>query len=266
MENGALRVLIWGMPAAIVIDNYRPSRGALLKPIDWDRWIATMTVLVESDQDAQSTKERIKRGARKLFARHGVDAMTVRDIVRESKVKNASALNYYFGSKEELIQTLIRDALSTADQRLDAALSALEKNGGPTSVRQVIEILVLRVLPPTASDDDQASARLFATLLDARRHIVTGTVRKLGYSSYNRALDHLRRLMQPMPLAVKNQRLLFYFWSSTSILAVLEAALTEKGRFTPPWSAADPLLNLVDSAVGMLEAPHTGRVAHDRTA
>jgi hypothetical protein len=26
------------------------------------------------------------------------------------------------------------------------------------------------------------------------------------------------------------------------------------------------LLNLVDSAVGMLEAPHTGRVAHDRTA
>ena len=118
---------------------------------------------------------------------------------------------------------------------------------------------MLRGLPPTASDDDEASARLFATLLHARRRIVTDTVKKLGYSSYNRALDHLRRLMQPMPLAVKNQRLLLYFWSSTSILAVLEAALNEKGRFTPPWSAADPLLNLVDSAVGMLEA-------HDRTA
>jgi hypothetical protein len=33
-----------------------------------------------------------------------------------------------------------------------------------------------------------------------------------GYSSCNRALDHLRRLMPPMPLAVQNQRLLFYFW------------------------------------------------------
>jgi len=225
-----------------------------------------MTVLVESDQDAQSTKERIKRGARKLFALHGIDAVTVRDIVRESKTKNASALNYYFGSKEELIQTLICDALAAANQRWDTALSALEKDGGPTNIRQVIEILVLRGLPPTASDDDEASARLFATLLHARRRIVTDTVKKLGYSSYNRALSHLRRLMQPMPLAVKNQRLLFYFWSSTSILAVLEAALNEKGRFTPPWSATDPLLNLVDAAVGMLEAPHTGRVAHDRTA
>jgi AcrR family transcriptional regulator len=106
-----------------------------------------MTVLVESDQDAQSTKERIKRGARKLFALHGVDAVTVRDIVRESKTKNASALNYYFGSKEELIQTLICDALAAANQRWDTALSALEKDGGPTNIRQVIEILVLRGLP-----------------------------------------------------------------------------------------------------------------------
>jgi hypothetical protein len=64
--------------------------------------------------------------------------------------------------------------------------------------------------------------------------------------------------MPPMPLAVKNQRLLFYFWSSTSILAVLEGALNEKGRFTSPWSGSNPLRNLVDSAVGMLEAPHTG--------
>jgi AcrR family transcriptional regulator len=67
-----------------------------------------MTVLVESDQDA------------------------VRDIVRESKTKNASALNYYFGSKEELIQTLIRDALAAANQRWDTAPSALEKTAAPS--------------------------------------------------------------------------------------------------------------------------------------
>lgn len=217
-----------------------------------------MTILVESEQDAQSTKERIKRAARRLFALHGVDAVTVRDIVRESSTKNASALNYYFGSKEELIHTLIRDALAAANERWDAALTALEKDGGPVNIRQVIEILVLRGLAPTASDGDEASARFFATLLHTRRHLVTDTVTKLGYTSYNRALEHLRRLMPPMPLAVKNQRLLFYFWSSTSILAVLEGALNDKGRFTSPWATSNPLLNLVDAAVGMLEAPYTG--------
>jgi hypothetical protein len=75
---------------------------------------------------------------------------------------------------------LIRDALVAANQRWDIAISALEKDGGPTNIRQVIEILVLRGLPPAASDDDEASARLFATLLHARRHIVTDTVKKLG--------------------------------------------------------------------------------------
>jgi AcrR family transcriptional regulator len=218
-----------------------------------------MANVAEHDQDAQSTKERIKRAARKLFALHGVDAVTVRDIVRESNTKNASALNYYFGSKEDLIQTLIRDALAAANERWDAALSGLEQNGGPTSVRQVIEILVLQGLPPTASDDDEASARFFATLLHTRRHVVTDTVNSLGFDAYNRALRHLRRLMPDMPLAVKNQRLLFYFWSSTSILAVLEGALNEKAQFKSPWSDADPLLNLIDAAVGMLEAPHSQR-------
>jgi hypothetical protein len=49
-----------------------------------------------------------------------------------------------------------------------------------------------------------------------------------GYSFYNRALDRLRRLMPSMQLAVRNQRLLFLFWSSTSILAVYEGALNAK--------------------------------------
>jgi AcrR family transcriptional regulator len=217
-----------------------------------------MANAAESEQDDQSTKERIKRAARKLFALHGVDAVTVRDIVKESNTRNASALNYYFGSKEDLIQTLIRDALSTANERWDAALKELEANGGPTTIRQVIEILVLRGLLPMASDDEESSARFFATLLHTRRHVVTDTVNNLGFDAYNRALGHLRRLMPEMPVAVKSQRLLFYFWSSTSILAVLEGALNEKGHFTSPWSASDPLLNLIDAAVGMLEAPYTG--------
>jgi peptidoglycan biosynthesis protein MviN/MurJ (putative lipid II flippase) len=67
-----------------------------------------------------------------------------------------------------------------------------------------------------------------------------------------------------MLLAVKNQRLLFWFWFSTSILALLESALNQRGRFRPSWSTADPLLNLVDSTVGMFEAPHTGMVVQDR--
>ncbi len=207
--------------------------------------------------DAATTRDRIKRAARKLFALNGVDAVTVRGIVREAGGKNVSALNYYFGSKEELLETLIRDALAAANARWDQALTALEAAGGPHSVREVIEILVLRGLPPNAGEGDEASARFFATILHTRRRLVTDTVARLEFSAYDRALRHIRRLMPPMPEAAKGQRLLFYFWASSSIFAVLEGALDENRRYGEPWAAPDPLGNFIDAAVGMIEAPLT---------
>lgn len=210
--------------------------------------------------DDLTTRERIKRAARRLFALNGVDAVTVRDIVGEAGGKNVSALNYYFGSKEELIETLIRDALAAANARLDRALTALEAAGGPNSVREVVQILVRRGPQPNAGEGDEASARFFATLLHTRRRLVTDTVAKLGFSAYNRALRHIRRLMPPMPDSAKDQRVLFYFWASSSIFAVLEGALDENRSHAEPWSASDPLGNFIDAAVAMLEAPLTSPI------
>jgi AcrR family transcriptional regulator len=210
--------------------------------------------------DDLTTRERIKRAARRLFALNGVDAVTVRDIVGEAGGKNVSALNYYFGSKEELIETLIRDALAAANARLDRALIAVEATGGPKSVREIVEILVLRGLQPNAGDGDEASARFFATLLHTRRRLITDTVAKLEFSAYDRALRHIRRLMPPMPDGAKGQRLLFYFWASSSIFAVLEGALDENHSYAEPWSAPDPLGNFIDAAVAMLEAPLTSAI------
>jgi len=214
--------------------------------------------------DDLTTRERIKRAARKLFALNGVDAVAVRDIVREAGGKNISALNYYFGSKEELIEALIRDALAAANARWDESLTALEVAGGPKSVREVVEILVLRGLPPNAGEGDEASARFFATLLHTRRRLVTNTVARLEFWAYDRALRHIRRLMPLMSDGAKDQRILFYFWASSSIFAVLEGALDENRNYAEPWGSPDPLRNFVDAAVAMLEAPLTAQIENVR--
>ncbi len=121
----------------------------------------------------------------------------------------------------------------------------------------MVEILALRALPPDAAAGDEASARFFATLLHTRRRLVTDTVARLEFSAYDRALRHIRRLMPPMPESAKDQRLLFYFWASSSIFAVLEGALDENRKYSEPWDAPDPLRNFVDAAVAMFEAPLT---------
>jgi AcrR family transcriptional regulator len=207
--------------------------------------------------DDASSRERIKRAARKLFALNGVDAVSVRDVIAEAGQKNASALNYYFGSKEGLIETLVGDALAIADARWQEALNVAEAAGGPHTIRDVLEILVLRGLPPNAPEGDEASARFLAMLLHARRHLVTDTVARLRLSAYDRALQHIKRLMPAMPEAARDQRLLFYFWASTSVLAVLEGAADESGGYAKPWDSPDPLRNFIDAMVGMFEAPST---------
>ena len=145
-------------------------------------------------QEDVSTRERIKRAARHLFALNGVD-VAVREVIAAAGQKNASALNYYFGSKEGLIETLIGDALAIADARWDAALDALEAVGGPRTIREVVELLVLRGLPPNAPEGDEASARFLAMVLQTRRDLVRAATARRGLTAYNRALRHIRRLM-----------------------------------------------------------------------
>jgi AcrR family transcriptional regulator len=208
-------------------------------------------------QDEISTRERIKRAARPLFARKGVDAVAVRDIIAAAGQKNASALNYYFGSKEGLIETLAGEALAIAHARWAVALDAAEAAGGPRTIREVLAILVLRGLPPDAAEGDEASARFLAMLMQTRRDLVTAAAARRGLTAYDRALRHIRRLMPDMPESARDQRLLIYFWASTSVLAVLEGAAKPRGGFAKPWDAPDPQLNFIDAMVGMFEAPWT---------
>ncbi len=205
-----------------------------------------------------SSRERFKRAARRLFAIKGVDAVAVRDIIAEAGQKNASALNYYFGSKEGLIETLIGDALAIADARWQSELDALEAAGGPRTIREIVELLVLHGLPPNAPEGDEASARFLAMIMQTRRDLVVAAVKHRGLTAYDRALRHIKRLMPEMPERARDQRLLFYFSASTAVLAVLEGASRPGGGYAKPWNHPDPLRNFIDGMVGMFEAPWTG--------
>src|SRR4030088_1849288 len=83
------------------------------------------------------TKSQIKAAAQLLFARHGVDAVTVQQIVAAAGQRNNAALHYYFGSKEELIRQLVVDGAAVLDERRRGMLQDLESRGGPTTIREV---------------------------------------------------------------------------------------------------------------------------------
>lgn len=105
-----------------------------------------------------STKERILGAAEELFARNGFAGASLRELTSTAKV-NLAAVNYHFGSKDNLVNEVFRrrldelsaqrlDALKVVQAKPDARLEdilaafihpalllSLDKSGGSTFVR-----------------------------------------------------------------------------------------------------------------------------------
>src|ERR1700709_103584 len=96
----------------------------------------------------EDTKSQIKAAAQMLFARHGVDAVTVQQIVTAAGQRNNAALHYHFGSKEELIRQLVVDGAAVLDERRQNMLREMDARGGPATIREVLLILVMPVMQP----------------------------------------------------------------------------------------------------------------------
>ncbi|MBN8480080.1 MAG: TetR family transcriptional regulator [Xanthomonadales bacterium] len=72
-----------------------------------------------------STKERILGAAEELFARNGFAGASLRELTSVAKV-NLAAVNYHFGSKDNLVNEVFRRRLDELSaQRLDALARVL---------------------------------------------------------------------------------------------------------------------------------------------
>jgi AcrR family transcriptional regulator len=79
---------------------------------------------------SEQTKAEILAAAQKLFAEHGILAVSVRDVAKEAGVTHG-LIHHYFGTKEQLAAQVIRSALSAsahvlAENPLDADPGSLD--------------------------------------------------------------------------------------------------------------------------------------------
>lgn len=61
-----------------------------------------------ANANAQETRDRILKTATALFAQHGHDGTSLRDVAGKAKV-NAAMVSHYFGSKQELYEECVRE-------------------------------------------------------------------------------------------------------------------------------------------------------------
>jgi AcrR family transcriptional regulator len=75
------------------------------------------------------TRDQIIRAAEQLFAAHGIDGVSLREINRAAGQSNTGAVQYHFGDRDGLVRALIDKHRRDSEPRRHALLDQYEESG-----------------------------------------------------------------------------------------------------------------------------------------
>jgi len=94
--------------------------------------------VVREAESAQATKDLVFETAERLFALHGFQKVSVRDITAEAGV-NLASVNYHFGSKDALLFEIFRRRTSELNRERARMLhEAAARHDGKPPVREIL--------------------------------------------------------------------------------------------------------------------------------
>lgn len=203
------------------------------------------------------TKQRLLRAGERLFAREGIHRVRVRDIHELAGQRNASALHYHFSSREGLVDAILADHQASIDTEIAARLDELEADGEPLSIRDV----VTAVVEALGRKLDTQSGRDFLRIIPQIWDRLSTGIREGGVVATTRltrrVLDLLDGLMEPLPRAVRRERLVAYIVMMTASFAERAHHVESRRRSDTrsDISTDEFAANLVDMIVAALTAP-----------
>ena len=188
-----------------------------------------------------STKDRILSAAEELFAVHGFAGTSLRQVTSVADV-NIAAVNYHFGSKENLVNEVFRrrmDEMSAA--RLAQLARANAEHPG-----QLRAVLAAFVEPALAIAGQQHNGGAFVRVIARAYAEKNDNLRKFLSDHYGHVLrEFARAIAACLPQLSKEQ----LYWR----LDLLAGALT--------YAMAD--FGLIKRPAGISETDHRARAAHE---
>jgi AcrR family transcriptional regulator len=172
------------------------------------------------------TRSAILTAAERLYADRGFADVTLRDIVAAADV-NLAAVNYHFGSKDELIAELfVTRSLATNRERLNELKAAEEAGGGRAEIDVVLRALVGPTLRGCLGPDKQRS--------DAARFMIRASIESVPpiRKIKNREVDHLRKFAAAMKRALPGRDEVDLYWGLHFALAMAHQTIRDTERLT----------------------------------
>lgn len=146
------------------------------------------------EQTQKDTRERILDAAEQMFMQHGYDGTSMRLVTSAAGV-NLAAANYHFGSKEALMQEVLRRRLEVINQermrRLDEAEA--EAGGKPLKPSVIIDCFFGTLLRVAA--DQKSGGETFLRLLGRTITDPSSFIRTFMSAEYADVLERYKEAM-----------------------------------------------------------------------
>ena len=172
------------------------------------------------------TRTAILEAAERLYADRGFADVTLRDIVAAAGV-NLAAVNYHFGSKDELIAELfVTRSLALNRERLSELRAAEDGGGGRADISEVLRALVGPSLRGCLGPDRQRSA--------AARFMIRASIESVPpiRKIKNREIAHLRRFAAAMKRSLPGRDEVDLYWGLHFALAMAHQTIRDSERLT----------------------------------
>lgn len=219
------------------------------------------TAAEPQDAGAQAP-DRILTAAQNLFATRGLGT-SLREITESARV-NIAAVNYHFGSKEQLTEILF-DRLSRAVNagrlaELDAVLDAAARDGRPPALDAIILAFVRPYLEPTET------GRLLARLILQHRIEPSKLTQQIIRTHFD---PMARRFIEALRLALPGRSAPTFAWRYTFMVSAVVLTVTDGDQgdrlLRLSEGSADPR-DTAELRVALLAFLHGGMTAPERLA
>jgi AcrR family transcriptional regulator len=207
---------------------------------------------------AAPTADRLISAAEQLFALHGIDGISLREINRAAGARNGSALQYHFRDREGLLRAVMAKHHREVEARRHAMLDAYEADGRD-DVRALAGALVRPLVSKLADEDGGAQyLQILADLINRPRPVINPADLDDPTSSIFRWRNLVGRLLEDDATRLHRR------------FVAIRFAAVELGRRARSAPHSDDRLftsHLVDLVAGVLTTPlsdETRRLAAER--
>ncbi|MCV7261064.1 TetR/AcrR family transcriptional regulator [Mycobacterium shimoidei] len=204
---------------------------------------------------ASTTQEAILAVAERLFAEHGVFAVSNRQVSEAAGQGNNAAVGYHFGTKTDLVRAIERKHRVPIERLREQMVTELSQRAQPADMRDWVACLVCPLTEHLAALGDPTwYARFAAQVMTDPAYYNIVVKDALTSPSLVQVIDGINRCLPELPVDVHGERNLMARNLLVHTCADLERAIASGDRKLS-WQAAAS--GLIDAIVGLWLAPVT---------